>query len=140
MFTVDLEESKTSKGTIGNVSKNVFKKFLRFLYAGQADDLGSDVIELLELAEKYEVADLKVACETTMMKNLTTENAVGIFKYAHHYRCTDELKQACFVLFKDSFAVTQSSLPNEFVANPEAVMRAFSRKRSYEEALQGPKN
>jgi len=95
MFTVDLKERKSNKVTLKNVSKDVFKNFLKFLYTGETGDID---IELLKFADKYQVADLKTAYESTMLKNLSSENAADVFQRAHRHHLPGELKKAAFDL------------------------------------------
>lgn len=57
-------------------------------------------MELLKIADKYEVDDLKTICELHLLKNLTEEAAVELFTCAHKFRCNLDLKKASFDYIK----------------------------------------
>lgn len=100
MFTSNFQESKSSEGTIKDISKEAFQEFIRFLYTETIENVDQHVLELLAIADLYEVEDLKAICKAQLQTGLTEENAPFVFQYAHRYRCDDELKEAAFRLIK----------------------------------------
>jgi len=98
MFTGDFEESKGSEGTISEVSKEKFKDFLTFIYTGKDPTFPAekDVLEMLELANRYQVDDLKLACERKLKMSLTSVSAPEIFQLAHDLECSIDMKKAAF--------------------------------------------
>lgn len=100
MFSGEFQESKANAGKISNVSKEAFKDFLRYLYTDSVLEIKNLVIELLELADYYEVKGLKTLCEAELMSGLTEENSADIFLNAHLYRCEKPLKEAAFRYIK----------------------------------------
>jgi len=83
---------------IKDIRKEAFQKFLGFIYSSKVDLTADDVIDVLDLANKYEVDDLKAVCQAHLLKGLNTENAHDIFQYAHFYNCPMHLKKAAFEL------------------------------------------
>jgi len=101
MFTGQFKECSTPKGAIEDVKNEVFQKFLGFIYSGNVDLTADDVIDLLDLANKYEVDDLKTVCELQLLKDLCADNAHDIFQYSHFYNCSIDLKKAAFKLIQE---------------------------------------
>lgn len=98
MFATDYKTS--DKGIMNDISKDAFKEFLRFIYTGGVEKLKQHALELLKIADKYEVDDLKSICELHLMTNLTESDAVDLFTCAHKYRCNADLKKASFEFIK----------------------------------------
>lgn len=93
MFSTDFKES--TEGQINDVSEEGFEEFLRFIYTGEMKNFENYAKELLELAFKFKVEDLKIVCEKYLLKTLNEKDAVGTYHTAHNY-CLDDLKKAAF--------------------------------------------
>ena len=63
MFTSDMLESKTGRVEIKNVDVNLFKHFLKFIYTGKLETSARN-LDLLALADKYEIETLRELCQT----------------------------------------------------------------------------
>jgi hypothetical protein len=100
MFTGKFQESSSTEGSIKDISKEAFEEFLRYLYTETIENIDFHVLELLAIADLYEVDDLKAICKAQLQISLTEENAPFVFQYAHRYRCDNELKEAAFKLIK----------------------------------------
>ena len=66
---------------------HVFKGLLRFIYTGQTDStLLEDHAEALYCAaDKYNVEDLLLICETHLLKNVRVENALVMYDLAQRH-------------------------------------------------------
>jgi len=98
MFAGEFKERSGSKVEIKDISKEAFQKFLDYIYSCEVSLTADDVIELLDLSNKYEVDDLKAVCQEHLLKELNDDNAHDIFQYAHFYNCSMDLKKAAFEL------------------------------------------
>jgi len=98
MFTGEFKERSAKQVEIKDISKEAFQKFLGFIYSCEVELTADDVIELLDLANKYEVVDLKAVCQVHLMEGLNVSNAHDVFQYAHFYNCSMDLKKAAFEL------------------------------------------
>lgn len=98
MFSNDYKDSK--EGVMNDISKEGFEEFLHFIYTGEVNKLDQHGKELLVIADKYELDDLKTACELFLMTNLNDDLAIGIFESAHKFRCSADLKKASFDYIK----------------------------------------
>lgn len=85
---------------MSDISKDAFGDFLHFIYTGDIKDLKEHAMELLKVADKYEVDDLKSVCELHLLTNMTEEAAVELFTCAHKFRCSGDLKKASFDYIK----------------------------------------
>ena len=78
-------ESHSSVIQINDTKASIFKAFLEYVYLGQTVLNEELALNLLDLAEKYIIADLKAACESCLQKVLTLDNCVKIFEAAYLY-------------------------------------------------------
>lgn len=77
MFRSDMIEKNQNIVTIEDASHEVLEEFFRFIYTGKvSDNIRGMICELLDVAEKYHVEELKQWCEEIMCKNLAIDNAV----------------------------------------------------------------
>lgn len=82
MFRSDMIESNQNTVTIEDVDPDVLEEFFRFIYTGKVLKIKERVNELLIAAEKYNIKELKVLCEQTMIKCLSEDNAVMYLQLA----------------------------------------------------------
>lgn len=100
MFSNDFKETKEAEMRIIDVPKKAFKMFLEYLYTGQFKTLRlMDALDLLKVADKYEVHKLKANCDKIIVDQIKIDHEVHtIFQLAHVYNCSAELKQKSFNL------------------------------------------
>lgn len=77
--------------SVTETTAEIFKLFLEFLYTANVTDRStSTAIELIKLAEKYDVPSLKRICETNILKELNESDYLDIYMFAHQYNCSQE--------------------------------------------------
>lgn len=78
---------------ITDTSKDVFKIFLDFIYNADIPFVTIyGATELIKLAEKYDLGDLKQICENVLISKMTQRDSVyEIYMFAHQYNCSQEL-------------------------------------------------
>lgn len=89
MFTSGMAESQAEKIKIIDVAAPTFKALLKFLYC---EDIELDyrlAIELLGLAEKYGVNNLRELCEGFLAEALTKENVVELSNIAECFEANN---------------------------------------------------
>ncbi|KAL7298621.1 hypothetical protein TKK_0008389 [Trichogramma kaykai] len=87
MFTHDMLENKESSVKITDITKNIVTEMLRFIYTGHIDAIEADmIIELLKVADMYQIDSLKTKCEKMLCAHLSFENAIKILIAAHKYK------------------------------------------------------
>lgn len=92
------KETQQSVMTITDTSKDVFKIFLEFVYNADIPIVTIyGATELIKLAEKYDLGDLKHICENILITKLTqTDSVYEIYMFAHQYNCSQELISKAF--------------------------------------------
>ncbi|KAL7293731.1 hypothetical protein TKK_0012801 [Trichogramma kaykai] len=87
MFTHYMLENTENFVKIIDTTENILIEMLRFIYTGQIDAIEIDsIIELLAVADKYQIDNLKIKCGKMLCSDLSTENAVDILVAAHKYK------------------------------------------------------
>lgn len=95
MLESKMEESRTNTIKITDFSYEVLRLFIHYLYTAEIypESLEDCAVELLALAEKYNVKQLKFVCERYMISKLNCGNALPNFEYASLHGAKN-LKQA----------------------------------------------
>ncbi|KAL7303982.1 hypothetical protein TKK_0003638 [Trichogramma kaykai] len=79
MFTHDMLENLENSVKIMDITENIVNEMLRFIYTGKFDATETDkIIELLAVADKYQIDSLKIRCEKMLHADLSSENAIDI--------------------------------------------------------------
>ncbi|KAJ4756171.1 BTB/POZ domain-containing protein [Rhynchospora pubera] len=82
MLDTDMEESRTGVIKIPDASPNVLQSFVSYLYTAELN-LDEDIaLDLITLANKYQVVHLKECCERYMACNVTLDNAIVSYAFA----------------------------------------------------------
>jgi speckle-type POZ protein len=85
MLENEMEESRSGTIKIGDVSYDALRAFVNYLYTAEASLDEQMACDLLVLAEKYQVKNLKTYCEKFMMSKLNWENSLLTFAFAHQH-------------------------------------------------------
>jgi len=106
MLTKDMEESNTSKMSLEHFEEDAVINFIQYLYTGRVDDpetveqlkagAGPDQyiykrnfdkrkfnIELLKMADMYQIEDLKLDCTEYLKKTINDDNVMEVWIGAH---------------------------------------------------------
>ncbi|RLN34506.1 BTB/POZ domain-containing protein [Panicum miliaceum] len=98
MLENEMEESRSGIIKIYDVSYDVLRAFVHYMYTAEAlldEQMASD---LLVLAEKYEVKHLKTYCEKFITSKVNNENAIAHYAFAHHHSAKQLLEASLSVL------------------------------------------
>ncbi|KAH9389955.1 hypothetical protein TYRP_007504, partial [Tyrophagus putrescentiae] len=95
-------EAQTSVVNISDVSADVMKDFLLFIYSGIKPKSDRLTVYLLEAANKYQVLDLKIMCENHLISILCIKNVVDFFYLADMYNASN-LKENCLKFISCNF-------------------------------------
>lgn len=74
MFEHETKEKKENKIDIPDVDAEVLREMLHFIYTGKVPSMEKYAIELLAVADKYQLDSLKVICEESLCSKLVPEN------------------------------------------------------------------
>ena len=102
MFSGGMLESQTNKIDVFDISYAPYKAFIEYLYTGQIESLDSNnLIELLELSNRYCVEKLRSLIEDKLVVNLGPDTVKDILEVAHHFRL-NSLKHEWWRYIKDN--------------------------------------
>ena len=91
MFEHEMLEKAEGFVDIVDTDENVFKEMLTYIYTEEIPNLKHSVLDLLPVADKYQLDHLKAACATYLLKNLTMENILNVLILANRH-CLTQLK------------------------------------------------
>lgn len=101
MFIHDLREKESSIINIDDMSLDACKALLSYIYGRiDYDEFQSHRADLLRASDKYDISDLKEACEESLMEDIDTKNVLGRLQDAwiYHLPC---LKRGCLKYLLD---------------------------------------
>ncbi len=75
----DFKENVSNEATIEDFSPETVKDFLEFLYTDELNEANLNSVELLLMADKYNVTGLKSDCEKALSKAVDTSNSIKLF-------------------------------------------------------------
>ncbi|XP_026291554.2 speckle-type POZ protein homolog isoform X4 [Frankliniella occidentalis] len=77
MFTLDFKEAKEMVVTVEDAPwPEAFEKFLEYLYSGQVQDFEQMELQVMLIADRYQVEGLKVLCQREMFDKVNTANVL----------------------------------------------------------------
>lgn len=86
MLQQDMEETRTGVVNIKNIHPDAIKAVLSFIYSARADSLTYDnVFQIYEVADQYDLKELKGLCKVFMLENLCDEHICDIIKLSDIY-------------------------------------------------------
>ncbi|XP_008204055.1 speckle-type POZ protein B-like [Nasonia vitripennis] len=94
MFSAIAQPSINAKIEIKDMSDDVIKEILRFIYTGKVNNLHRVADDLLAAASKYKIDELKTISEHSLPKTITTQNVVKRLLLAHNHNAALE-KRCC---------------------------------------------
>ncbi|XP_043288141.1 TD and POZ domain-containing protein 5-like [Venturia canescens] len=111
MFTNEMSEKDTGRVEVLDISAEIFKAFLKYLYTREID-LKRNVTEILVVADKYEVCELKDLCEKYMLANLSELIVVEYLLIADKLCCT-ALKKKSLTMLQNNAILLCNVIRNE---------------------------
>ncbi|XP_044010129.1 speckle-type POZ protein-like [Aphidius gifuensis] len=80
-----LKENKNNEVVIEDIEEDVFEEFLHFIYTGKSPKIDKMPMELLAVAEKYQVDCLKHICEKVICESINVDNIAIILVCSDRY-------------------------------------------------------
>ena len=91
------------KVDMSDVDPSVLEAMISFMYTGEVADISDISHDLLSAAEEYRLSGLKEICERSLLKKLSTENAVKYLKLATTHNADNLRKESLrFITFNPS--------------------------------------
>ncbi|CAH9101734.1 unnamed protein product [Cuscuta europaea] len=101
MLENEMEESLSGTIKISDVSYDVLRAFVNYLYTAETCLDECMACDLLVLAEKYEIKHLKAYCEKFLISKLNWENSLLNYAFAHQHNANN-LVEAAVALIMDN--------------------------------------
>lgn len=106
-----------------DVTVEVFRGFLDYVYGLKSvESLKNIVMELLVLADKYDIQELKKACEQYLCDDLDEDNVSKLLYFSHKYSCEHLLKQALDLAKEDIDIIKESSEFDDIYKNKDLML------------------
>ncbi|KAJ8675662.1 hypothetical protein QAD02_011448 [Eretmocerus hayati] len=99
MFTHSMKEKEQDLVEIEDVSYDVMKELLRYIYSGKVNDLGKIAKDLFVAADKYLIENLKKVCENYLVHHTNAENVFEYLNFASVHNAL-ALRQHCLEFIK----------------------------------------
>jgi len=99
MLQTNMKEKETGSINIDDFTNDVVEKMLLFIYTGIAPEIDEHVNDLLNIAEKYELHQLKVSIGEKLVPILNHENCIEYLALGNLYNVS-ALKEASLKLIK----------------------------------------
>ncbi len=126
MFEHNMKEKRLNKVVITDVTDDVLREMLRFIYTGKVQNLPNMADTLLAAADKYDLERLKVMCEEALCANLTVENAAHILTLADLHNAEQLKAQTIEYINTHASEVTDTpSWKHLIQSHPYLVAEAF---------------
>ena len=100
-------------------------ELFRFLYSDEVNLSGSNVIQVLYLANKYMVPSLAEKCKRYLRKNLAASNVLSILPHAQKFEDKD-LEQPCWEVIEEQTEEVVTSV--EFATVDRSLVQSFVKK------------
>jgi len=105
MFASGMREATEQRLEVGDAPPKAVSAMISFIYTGEIEPYTDDFVELLLLADKYQVVMLAVACYPRIVENLTVDNVVTALRclksFADEAQCKDMWDDFCHILRND---------------------------------------
>ncbi|OVA16155.1 BTB/POZ-like [Macleaya cordata] len=107
MLETEMEESRSGTIKISDVSYNVLRSFIHYLYTAEVPLTEPMACDLLVLAERYQVKHLKSYCEKFMTSKVNGENAIVSFAFANQHNAKHLLEASLSVVMDNMDKLTK---------------------------------
>ncbi|KAJ1288784.1 hypothetical protein BS78_02G114600 [Paspalum vaginatum] len=126
MLENEMEESRSGVIKIYDVSYDVLRTFVHYMYTAEAlldEQMASD---LLVLAEKYEVKQLKTYCEKLLTSKVNNDNAIVHYAFAHRHSAKQLLEASLSVVMDNMSTLADREEYKELVEkDPRLVVEIY---------------
>lgn len=93
-----MQDAKKSSIDLPDINSNTIKEFLRFIYCNEVQNLETVALELLFIAEKYQVEPLKQLCARHIETKLSEQNVLDVIVIADRMTNSKQLLRKCVSL------------------------------------------
>jgi len=130
MFQHDMAEQRKNEVTITDLSHQVVKQMLEYMYCGKFQD-NTDTGHLLAAADKYDLKELKSACEMSLGKNISLANCLELVVLADTHSASGLKKSSLsFIVSNLPKIVSMSSWQSQLSSHPHIMAQIIQSMAS----------
>lgn len=118
MFSHNFSETSSGKVFIEDLQSEAVAEMLRYIYTGHVHGLEKVNRILLAAADKYNIVDLKEACERSLCSSMTVESVSSLLLFARDRHFSELKNKAIEFISRNIQAVTESEGWQELVKVP----------------------
>jgi len=124
MFETQMTEGDSGAIEVPDVRPEIFRAMLKYLYAGEMPGYsGQDAMDLVVVADKYGVDELKKQGESVLCSQLRKENVIESLVFADMHNCPDLMVQATIVFKMHVEELKKGEKWNDLMTNPELPLK-----------------
>ncbi|CAM0905714.1 unnamed protein product [Alopecurus aequalis] len=126
MLDNEMEESRSGIIKIYDVSYDVLRAFVHYMYTAEALLDEQMACDLLVLAEKYEVKHLKTYSEKFITSKVNNDNAIAYYAFAHRHSAKQLLEASMSALVESMTTLAERKEYKELVKkDPRIVVEIY---------------
>lgn len=101
MFETGMTEKEAGMCEIKNIDPEIFSALVQFAYTAELPYNFTEIVQkLYEVADYYQMEDLKLRCEEEIEKNLKEENAIDVYIWACLFNDLKDLRATAWAITK----------------------------------------
>ncbi|CAG5101213.1 Similar to spop: Speckle-type POZ protein (Xenopus tropicalis) [Cotesia congregata] len=126
MINLEMTAKNVNEVVITDISLDTFEKLLEYIYTDEESDLEKDAAELLEAADKYQLASLKKRYKEWLCESLNPENALKMLDLADRFSAPYLMEYVIKYITADAAKIVESEEFKEYEkSNPFLGLRLF---------------
>lgn len=126
MFMWNVDDPKNNKPIpIVDVSYDAFNQFIDTIYYGTTPTDPDICMEMISLAEKYDIQDVKTAVETPVIESINIDNAINILIFSHKFKA-EKIKKVAMEFCAKSY-VHEMEDSKELAKYPDLMIEIFKQ-------------
>jgi len=119
-----IEQEDSGVVNVGDVRPEIIQAMLKYVYAGQMPGYsGQDAMDLVAVADKFGVDELRKQGEADLCRQLTKENVIEALVFADRLNCPELMLQATNVFKKHMGELKKGEKWDDLMSNPELPLK-----------------
>ena len=100
------KEAKTNSATINGIEVTTLERVIRFLYSGSIDLEPSNILEVLNFANQYDITPLRDACGDYLFEKVTPESVMNPLWTTAKIFQAEKLGRNCLINSLENFTLS----------------------------------
>ena len=137
MIQAEMKEKQTKKIVIKDSNPRTVAGMLKFMYSGDIsrDEMDEIASDLLAVAEKYEMNDLKNMCEESLCSTLSVENSIERLVLGDFHNATKLKKMALELVAKNMRKIVDTDVYKDLFTQKPALAWEVTKVKSQDDDI-----